>query len=229
MVDISVEWFGDQLNTALASVRPALARGAGSGLKESGGRWDHAMQRRFKGGYNRFGQPPGTIASRTKRLRSGLAFRVTESDELDKVGISLLATGVPYARAQEYGAVIKPVKARVLTLPGQANLTPAGVTRKPSAREWFREYEGKGQIAIIKTPGGASTVVLFRKTKRSKWEHWWTFVKKATIKGPKTTGDKSRLGFRDTWDEQRETRTEVMRKHVQKAVDDMAKGVNGGS
>ncbi len=68
---------------------------------------------------------------RTGRLRNSIAAIVED----DKV---LFGAGVVYARIQELGGKIRPVRARRLWIPTQFNKTPAGVIRyKP--RDIFNE------------------------------------------------------------------------------------------
>lgn len=229
--DITVVWNGSKLDEALLKiVRPAMAAGLSKGLDRSARLWDRAMQQRFrrKGGSSTFNTPPGTIGRRTGTLARSLNFRVQRGfdKKLSSVRLVLFTAGVRYARTQEYGAVIRPRRAKHLTIPGPANLTAAGVARKPSARAWFREFESKGDVAVVPSKKHRGTlVVLWRKTRRSKWQLWWTLVKQVTIKGPKTTGHKSRLGFRDTWDSQQRERAALIQRDVQKSLNGIKRGV----
>lgn len=229
--DVTVVWNGSKLDDALLNVvRPAMADGLSRGLDRSARLWDRAMQQRMrrKGGNSTFGSPPGTIGRRTGSLARSLNFRVQRGfdKKLSSVRLVLFTAGVPYARVQEYGAVIRPRRAKHLTIPGKANLTAAGVARKGSARSWFREFERTGDVAVVPSKTHRGTlVVLWRKTRRSKWQHWWTLVKQVTIKGPKTTGDKSRLGFRDTWDSQQDERAALIQREVQAAINGLKRGI----
>lgn len=168
--DVEVRWNGHNLGPALLKrARPVMAEGIGKGLELSGLHWDRAMQRRFRKA--RIGPNlPGSIGRRTGSLGRALGYRVIPSQALGDVSARLFAAGVPHALAQQFGAEIKPIKAKRLALPGPANLTSAGVARKSNVRAWFDEYGARGEIALVpsrRTPG--NTVVLWRP--RRKWIH----------------------------------------------------------
>lgn len=221
--NIEVRWNGAKLGEALLRrARPVMAQGLGKGLEQATAHWDRAMQQRFRG-YRSVGPhlPGSGIGNRSKRLRLSLGRRVVPGADggLEGLRAVMFSAGVPYARAQQFGAVIKPKSAKRLAIPGPANLTPAGVTRKSNARAWFEEAKKSGELALVpsrRTPG--NTVVLWRKTAKSKWQHWWTLVKQVTLPGPKSTGGPSRLGFYETWAAQRSDRVKLIQHHVQQSL-----------
>jgi hypothetical protein len=241
-VDIEVRWNGHNLGPALLKrARPVMAEGIGKGLNLSAEHWRNGVSKRF--GKARIGPNlPGSIGNRSNALRLSLGFRVVPGAEggLDGMRAVVFSAGVPYARAQQFGAVIKPVRAKRLALPGPANLTSAGVARKSNVRAWFEEFGASGQIALVpskRTPG--NTVVLWRPSNSSRrfawddglvkrarvkavkpapWQHWWTFASSVTLPGPKSTGGPSRLGFYETWNAQRADRAKLIQHHVQQAL-----------
>jgi phage gpG-like protein len=75
---------------------------------------------------------------RTGRLRNSIAGFVRDTQGGFEVVASAGGSGglgeVPYAGVHEYGATITPKKGQYLTIPHGPALTPAGVSRYPSAR-----------------------------------------------------------------------------------------------
>lgn len=78
---------------------------------------------------------------RSGALRRSISSRVDESGDtiLGRVGVLKGEKTLAYARAQEEGATITPKRAKVLTIPLKAALTPAGVPRF-TAREAAEQY-----------------------------------------------------------------------------------------
>lgn len=100
------------------------------------------------------------LAGRVLRRRTGhLASRIALPIVKTKGGASVTVQtrGVPYSLIQEYGGVIRPVKAKALTIPLKAAMTPAGVLKK-TAREWKDTWllvrEGKDALICRDTPSG---------------------------------------------------------------------------
>lgn len=215
---LTVTWDGQQLAGALLrKARPVLAQGVGIGFEKSAQYWDSAMQKRMGRGKGGIGQ----LGRRTGRLGRSLGWRVKRGQRLDKVRLALFTAGVPYARAQQFGATITPRRAPALTIPGPANLTAAGVPRQPHFGTWmaFAERKEGAQVAIVpsrRTPG--NRVVLYRPRKGSAWKHYWTLAQRVVLPGPKTTGEESRLGFYETWAEQQSDRVEIIRAATQKVL-----------
>lgn len=71
--------------------------------------------------------------------------------------VTIQTRGVPYAFIHEYGGTIVPVKAKALTVPLKAALTPAGVLKK-TAREWKDTWlhitDDNNALICHETPSG---------------------------------------------------------------------------
>lgn len=239
--DIEVRWNGHNLGPALLKrARPVMAQGIGVGLDRSAQHWRNGVWARF--GRVKIGPARAdAIGNRSNALRNSLGFRVVSGQDggLEGLRAVMFSAGVPYARAQQFGAVIRPKRAKRLAIPGPANLTAALDTRKSDVRAWFDEFGRTGEIALVpsrRTPG--NTVVLWRpsnrrfewddglvgrkrlkvKRKPAAWQHWWTLTKQVTLPGPKSTGGPSRLGFYETWRAQRADRAALVRHNVQQAL-----------
>lgn len=71
---------------------------------------------------------------------------------------------MPYAEIHEDGGTITPKKAKWLTIPLEAALTPSGVPKKASAREWKNTFVGKskgGALIIFQKVGKKTLVPLY--------------------------------------------------------------------
>lgn len=80
------------------------------------------------------GSRPGGLKTRSGGLaRAGLRMEVSSGPNAEDVTLRVFITS-PYGAAQEYGAEIRPVRARVLTIPQPAILDPSGIARE-SPRE----------------------------------------------------------------------------------------------
>lgn len=106
------------------------------------------------------------LAGRVLHRRTGhLAQRVALPIARTKGGssVTIQTRGIPYAFIHEYGGTIVPVKAKMLTVPLKAAMTPAGVLRK-SAREWANTWMLKskaGNLLIMRTKSGGDIEPLF--------------------------------------------------------------------
>lgn len=100
------------------------------------------------------------LAGRVLRRRTGhMASRIALPIVKTKGGASVTVQtrGVPYSFIHEYGGVIRPVKAKALTIPLRAALTPAGVLKK-TAREWKDTWlhitDDNAALICHETPSG---------------------------------------------------------------------------
>ena len=154
--------------------------------------WDGAMQERFR---------TGIIKTNSGRLQGSFGHAVPGRTLAD-LKLRVFSRGLPYARVQEYGYIFRPVRAKYLTVPGPDNLTPAGVKRYPSAREFIDKH--KDSTAFIKDKSGKVWIVWYpRGRKRQKMERgrlMWLLRKQVVVPGPNSTQTPSRLGFFSTWD-----------------------------
>ena len=114
----------------------------------------------------------------------------TTGHDLNSLKSQSFAAGVPYAEAQERGGTIHAVRAKYLTIPLPAALTPAGVLRK-RARLWENTFFKKSK---------AGNLILFQK-QSGKIIPLFLLKKSVTLKG--------RLGWFATW---KRTEPKTMRK-----------------
>ena len=136
--------------------------------------------------------------------RSGQLRRSFGSEVVGGIGqstpltLAVFSQGSIYSRLQEYGGVIKPKKAKYLTVPLDDALTPSGVQRYPSARDLFNRYPD--QVRVIKVKSGRLFIVSDGKPgskppkrKKRQSDLVWLYQLKKSVKVP------ARLGFRATW------------------------------
>jgi len=95
---------------------------------------------------------------RTGHLAQSIGAKI-EKDGADWVGTVGSGYGryqrLPYAEIHETGGVITPKHAKYLTIPLKAALTPAGVPKRGSARDWQNTCVGKSK---------AGDLIIFQKT-----------------------------------------------------------------
>lgn len=108
---------------------------------------------------------------RTGRLRSSIQSSV--DGDGDRVRVTLQAGGqeVPYARAQEFGAVIVPRSARFLAIPVGPALTSAGVSRYASPRDVPGLHFARGTL------------------QDAQGNVWYVLKRSVTIRGTRFLGD----------------------------------------
>lgn len=111
----------------VAKIPGGLREAQAIGLKQVGAKWQtHVTKERMRapvvGG-------PG-VRTRTSKLRSGRFDEVI--DEKDALSLRVGIAGVPYARIQETGGVVRAVRSKWLTIPVGPALTPSGVARGPA-------------------------------------------------------------------------------------------------
>jgi hypothetical protein len=167
--------------------------------------WERAVQDRFTG---RTG--PQSLRGRTGNLRRSLSAKV-DGSSLGDLRLRCVSQGPNYARAQQYGAEIRPVNARHLTIPIGGNETAAGVPRYPTVgsliaefgkRAFFLKRPGKNTLVMLKdaSSGGVAGSLAqkrntLHKNKKGSMTPMFVLVDRVTLPGPKTTGGPSRLGF----------------------------------
>lgn len=128
------------------------------------------------------------------------------------MSLRVFSAGVPYAKIQEFGGVVRPKKAKWLTIPLDANMTQAGVT-KLSARRAIAKgaffwrpgdeaNEGDASRLFIRDPDGQLLFVLVKK-----------------VKIPK-----GRLGFFKTWRDKERSRINRHRRALRFAIADARAG-----
>lgn len=182
-----------------------------SAFRKAGAEHDRAMQARLRGG--------GTLKRRTGGLARAVGWRV-DGDQVDNLTLTVYVAGRKDAKAHEYGARIRPVRSKYLTIPGPDNLTAAGVAREPSMRAFIERTKGFGTLRIFPSlrKQGTLLAVFFpnalqrklatgadlKRVNRGRKSNvggqlMWILKKQVTLPGPSTTGAASRLGFHDTW------------------------------
>ena len=112
------------------------------------------MARRNSGPY------PGGTSENSLSRRSGRAVAsILASPQVRGTGLNDIegsVGGAPYLRTHEYGAVIRPKRAKYLTIPLPAALKPNGTPKKARARQWDRTFimrSKKGNLLIVRRDG----------------------------------------------------------------------------
>lgn len=135
-------------------------------------RWDRAMAQRFSGPLSLDGRksPSARLASRQGEsgLRGSLGTLVRHSGNLGSLELRKFSTS-RYAITHEKGTraaggtvTLRPKRARALTIPFADALTPSGVQRYPSARDYPGTWIfGDEDAAFIVTSEGDDIVFLF--------------------------------------------------------------------
>ena len=182
-------------------------------FKDDGQEWKSALSKRNA---NR-----GGTKRRTGNLVRSLNKKVRGSS-IRSLSLKLTSAGTEYAAVQEFGGFQKSSRpGGFLTIPLKANMTPAGVTRR-SAKSFISKFKLRkdgGRVYFTRTRKGDLIMYLDRKDKRN--IPVFRLVKRVTIPGPKTTGEKSRFGFFDTWDELRPSRIKRRARLLKKALNDL--------
>jgi hypothetical protein len=146
--------------------------------------WFGAMADQFRAPLTPYGQPNPhrRLHNRTNALRNSLKGRVV-GNSLKKMGI-VYSSASPYVGVQEFGAVVRPKRAKMLAIPIDDNLKPAGGRKRPSPRDFPDGF-------FIKLKSG--NVYFVRQTEKD-LEFLFAMRRKVTIPGPRT-GRESRLKF----------------------------------
>jgi hypothetical protein len=186
-----------KLRAAMKAAPKATRKYLADQLRSEGRDWERSMDDRF-GGYSRARST--VLGVRTGRLRGSLHSEVTDTGT-GPITLSVYSAGVPYALSQEFGAVILPRNVRYLTVPLPDNLTPSGVARFPSARALMGEVDEHGKRRTFVHKSKAGNLVIGRHAPGGKTEWLWMLRDRTVLPCPDTTGDRSRLGFFDTWDQ----------------------------
>lgn len=111
--------------------------------------------------------PGGTTASTLSRRSGKLIASIPESVRVYGGSLGdiegLIGSAEPYARIQETGGTIYPVKAQWLTVPLPAALNSDGTPKKATAREWDNTFiiKSKAGNLIIVQKNGADLIPLY--------------------------------------------------------------------
>jgi hypothetical protein len=169
-------------------------------FRDWGESWQGKMAERFRGA-------EGELHTRTGALKRSLDHQVRGSSAAD-LKLRLVSAGPSYARIQERGGVVRPVRAKFLAIPLEANKTAAGVARYPSPREFIAAHPG--ETFFLRTGSGKLLLMWKNPTqaarrsggaKKGEAVPLWLLVRRVEIPGPDapSKGGASRLGFFDTW------------------------------
>ena len=110
---------------------------------------------------------------RTGRLRRAIFYRVEESADGVVVRAGADLSKAPYGRIHNFGGIIRPVKAKFLTIPVGSNLTPNGVMRvnarefisNPGSLGFTGSYVNRAKTAIMGTREGVPPEPVFALSK----------------------------------------------------------------
>lgn len=186
---------------AMGAFPDRLATESRRGLRRVGTTWEKRMKRRFRG-YT--GEPGPTLQVRTGQMRRTIHYRVvpTGKTSLRRLRLKMIVGDgrTPGVLAQEFGAVIRPVHSRALTVPLDDALTPAGVISGAAIiRKSPDGYVTDYGPTFIYRPGGRGSEPAFVAVRTAGGLKLLYVLKQRTvIPGPKTTRSKSRLGALDT-------------------------------
>ena len=182
----------------------------------AGARWERDVKDSFQP-YKKGRSPRGGIQSRSGQLRRTIRYKAgPATSNPGSVSVLLIAgdARTPYARTQEFGAEIEPVRGQYLTVPLDDALTPAGVVSGKAllrriGNRYFTDYgptfiyesAAGNKIIAVKHGGGILNLYVLKRS--------------VTIPGPETTGDPSSLGAR------REAKA-VVSKHLARELNEAA-------
>lgn len=198
---------GDEaLSRALTTAAPVLlVKHLHAAMVDAGSQWEVAMKRRFTGFATGVRKRDG-LFNRSGSLRRSIRVVTTKGKTVSELNQAMNVGGAEasYARAQEFGAVVKPRLKRFLTVPLPAALTPSGVLR--GGARLYRKGKGyatdMGPTFIRRGPSGQPIIFLDRgQTKGGRARKpvpLYVLKRQVTIPGPTTTGGPSRLGAIDT-------------------------------
>lgn len=187
-----------ELSKALRQAPGAIARRLAPAFRLSGEEFKGKMRLRFTG-------RPG-LFTRTGFLHASIGYEVSGDGNLDALTLRAFSAGTKYARLQEKGGTIRPVKAKYLTIPIEDNLTAAGVPRYPSAAALMAQ----GDTFVFKAKTGGLYIV--RRGNSGELEFLWKLVKQVTVP--------PRLGFFSTWKDLSKPRTKRIRDAIAVGVKD---------
>lgn len=182
-------------------------------LKEHGQFFEERMEARMSRPWSEY-NPTDVLSRRSGALIQSLNSKVvgTQLDGLQLQGTVGDGRTRNYVFAQEYGAVIRPKRAKHLTIPASGNYTAGGRVRYESVGALI---SAKGDQVVKK---GMGIFLRTGKSERSDKPMFWL------TKGPVRIPD--RLGFRETW---RSGRVDADRKRrIKSAVNDAVAAINGG-
>jgi hypothetical protein len=206
VIDIRLQILRAELSRAMNRAPQAVAQELSKGFRTVGARFERFMvrERLRKDGRPTYNDPRDRLFRRTGALSRAYNTVLTGAGNLDQLTLRMGwidPKAAAVARVQEEGAIIRPVRAKYLTVPLPAALTAAGVLRA-RARDWpntFIVRTKKGGLFIAHQVGGKPEFL---------------FALKKEVKVP------PRLGFVDNWQgsEWSQARIEILQESVETAL-----------
>ena len=153
------EEVGRRLRAFLSKAASRLGPEIRDALDKDGLLWAKEVTGHFSGPARMLGRPRGDdrLGVVTGQTRKSFGHRVTGATLADLRLVKF--TTSPIAVTNEFGATIRPVHSRYLTIPMPAALTASGVPRETSARNWpdtwVEETQGGHLMIFHEDPGEA--------------------------------------------------------------------------
>lgn len=191
------------------------------------------QENRLSGRRSMFGNrtPEGApLGTRSAQLKRSIGFKVTtqRGRGVAELGTLKRTEALVYAAAHEFGATIRPVRKKWLTIPLPASLTPAGVQRW-TAYEAKQGAGGKFDGTFVTEGFGGSLLIVGKlasaRSKKDVGNLVALFVLKKSVKIPKRSFLAPEMKI---WSEAIETRLGVALTHVLDTQGALAKGGPGG-
>lgn len=195
---VSIKIDSERLKERFRQMPALVDRELRGALVDWGRDWQRTMVLRMRGG------APGQsladrLTTRTGALRSTFRSEVHGRRIVDmRLRLHAGGRGAPYARIHEYGGTIRPRRAKALTVPLRAALTPSGalsgkaLIRRKGGGGFTTDY---GDTFLLKTGGKVFVAV---KGPGGRPRLLYILKRSVTIPGPRSTGAKSRLGAVET-------------------------------
>lgn len=145
----------DQVAGELGAMSARIGAGVERALQKTGAQHVRTATKEL------FTGPPDSLQSRSGGLRRSLGWATRGAG----LASELTVFAGPPARTHEYGAVIHAKRARYLTIPLRAALTPSGVPRKPNARAWDDAFILKarsGKLFLARKRGKRGLDLLYK-------------------------------------------------------------------
>ena len=186
MTDLEASVDVAKVQAALSAVVTRLSAGVKAALDRAGAAHQRAMAQRFVP----YGQRD-PIQTRSGALRRSFGWAVRGSG-LDSE-MRVFSTGIPYARVQEEGGVVRPKNKRYLTVPLPDALTGAGVL-KGGARlvPRGRKYETADGLPTFIFRSKRGNLLIGARAKNDALRLLYVLKPEVRLK--------ARLGFRETFD-----------------------------